>query len=123
MIEYDTIVSCLGFKLVLLHVQRTGKLLDWLIVFLSNCSLKVSLNCKPSNMKFIKAGVPQGSVPRPLFIYISISKVTLSNLSILNAYDVSSFKFVFSPSRTTCVVVNNYILRALHVIYNMKSRR
>ena len=82
-------LSALGFS---------GKLLAWLADYLSNRSMKVILNGKSSSLKWINAGVPQGSILGPLLFIIFIDDISqrLTNTSILYADDVTLMTFIES---------------------------
>ena len=77
-----------------------GDLLSLLSDFLDNRYQRTLLNGKTSEWAHIEAGVPHGSVLRPLLFLIYINDITVdikSNISIF-ADDVSLFQHVVDPS-------------------------
>ena len=75
----------------------SGPLLVLIDSYLSNCKQRVVLNGKSSNWSPISAGVPQGSVLRPLFflVYINDLVENVSSDAKLFADDTSLFTVVY----------------------------
>jgi hypothetical protein len=51
-----------------------GSLLDWVLKYLSGRKQRVVINNASSDWGFIKAGVPQGSILKPLFLFYYFNK-------------------------------------------------
>ncbi|MCG7883380.1 MAG: hypothetical protein JAY96_17510 [Candidatus Thiodiazotropha endolucinida] len=64
----------------------SGKLLDWVVSYLSNRQQKVFLGSSMSNVKHTSAGVPQGSVLGPLFFLIYVNDIVDNLLSITRLF-------------------------------------
>ena len=89
-------VWCRGILLKLLAAGVTGKLLSWFRGYLSNRRQKVVFPGESSNWKFIFAGVPQGSILRPLLFLLCINDIVKnmgSNIRLF-ADDTSIFIIV-----------------------------
>ena len=72
----------------------TGNILSWLTNYLTNRSQKVVIKGSSSDWRYIKSGVPQGSVLGPLCFLIYINDITenISSSMFLFADDASIFR-------------------------------
>ena len=84
-----------------------GNLFNLIEIFLTNRYQRVVLNGQNSKWKLVKAGVPQGSILRPLFflIYINDLQVGLKSEVKMFADDTSLFSIV-NDSQSSSVTLN-----------------
>ena len=92
--------QALLFKLKSFGIR--GKLLNLLKDYISNRFQRVLLNCQEYSWLPIKAGVPQGSILRPLLFLIYINDLAdgLNFITKLFADDTSLFSIVQDPNES-----------------------
>ena len=77
-----------------------GKPLNLIIIFLSNRQQRVVLNGKSSEWKYVSAGVPQGSVPGPLYILVYINDFAEGLVSDVRLFaDDTSLLYMMNKSQ------------------------
>ena len=101
----------------------SGKLLDLIKSFLSERYQRVVLNSNSSSWKLVLAGVPQGSVPGPLFFLVYINELAdyLASDKRSFADDTSLFMIVYDE--TVSVQVLNSDLKTIEEwVYQWKMQ-
>ena len=90
-------------------------LLLWLTSYLENRKQKVVIQASESNFLPLKAGVPEGSVLRPLLFLIYVNDITESLLSLTRLYADDSSLYYSATSLQDIEGITNHDLRNVSV--------
>lgn len=90
------------------HYGIDGQLLKWISNYLNVRQQRVFINRSYSQYKNVKAGVPQGSVLRPLLFLIYVNYITDNLLSITRLFaDDTSLAFTISNVKDLEGILNH----------------
>ena len=91
-----------------------GCVLLWITTYLTDRKHRVAIESAHSKWRTIKAGVPQGSIPEPLFFLLFIIDIITEIHSSITLFadDTSLYVIVDNP-RESAIMLNNDIV-AIH---------
>ena len=81
----------------------SGSLLTWFSDYLTDMKQRVILPCESSSWTSVKAGVPQGSIPRPLLFLLYISDIVI---------DINSSFKLFAEETSLYIIADDPIQAA-----------
>jgi hypothetical protein len=96
-----------GLQKKLESIGIRGSLLDWVQNYLSGRKQRVVINNVSSDWGFIKAGVPQESILRTLFVIVFINDIVIEIQSTIKLFaDDTSLYLIIDNPQTTADILN-----------------